>query len=89
MTFWCGSGSRSVDTCLGLKDPNPDSDPDEDPYPAIFVIHLQDANKNIILKIFPGYYFLKVHFTACFKDKKSKRSYKAVGIKGFLTIFAW
>jgi hypothetical protein len=28
-------------------------------------------------------------FTAVFKDKKSKRSHKAVGIKVFLTIFAW
>ncbi len=38
MTFWCGSGSGSADQCLWLMDPDPD--------PAIFVIHLQDANKN-------------------------------------------
>jgi hypothetical protein len=62
---------------------NPDSDP------AIFVLDLQDANK----KRFSAYYFLKVHLltvgTLFFKDKKSKRSHKAVGIKVFLTIFAW
>jgi hypothetical protein len=28
-------------------------------------------------------------FTSFFKDKKSKRSYKTVGIKVFLTIFAY
>jgi hypothetical protein len=28
-------------------------------------------------------------FTSFFKDKKSKLSRKAVGIKVFLTIFAW
>ncbi len=63
-------------------------DPDPDLDPAIFVIDLQDTNKNI-------YIFLKVFlhfegtFTYFFKDKKSKRSHTAVGIKVFLTIFAW
>ncbi len=28
-------------------------------------------------------------FTSIFKDKKSQRSHKTVGIAGFLTIFAW
>jgi hypothetical protein len=28
-------------------------------------------------------------FTSFFKDKKSKRSHRTVGIKVFLTIFAW
>jgi hypothetical protein len=28
-------------------------------------------------------------FTSIFKDKKSKRSHKAVGIKVFFTIFDW
>jgi hypothetical protein len=42
MTFWCGSGS--ADPCLSLMDP--DSDPD----PAVFVIDLQDANKNLFFK---------------------------------------
>jgi hypothetical protein len=36
----CGSGF--ADSSLCLKDPDPDADPD----PAIFVIDLQDANKN-------------------------------------------
>jgi hypothetical protein len=41
MTFWCGSGS--ADLCLKLMDPDP----------AIFVIDLQDANKNCLL-LFDG-----------------------------------
>jgi hypothetical protein len=46
MTFWCGSrsGSRSADPCLWLRDP------DADPYPSIFIIDLQDANKKLIFK---------------------------------------
>ncbi len=85
MTFWCGSGS--VDPCLGLMDPDPDSDPDTDPDPAIFVIDFQDANKNLIKKkvFLLITYFLKVHLPF-FKDKKSKRSHKTVGMKVFLNI---
>jgi hypothetical protein len=56
---------------------------DPDPAPAIFGIVLQDGNK----KRFSADYFLKVHHFS--KDKKSKKSCKAVGIKVFLTIFAW
>jgi hypothetical protein len=55
---------------------------DLDPYPAVFVIDLQDANKKLILK-------KGVTFTSFFKDKKSKRSHKAVGIQIFLTTCAW
>jgi hypothetical protein len=56
-----------------------------DPDPAIFVIDLQDANKNKFKKkSFSAYYF----FTSFFKDKKSKRSHKRVGIKVFLTILS-
>jgi hypothetical protein len=62
-------------------------DPDADPDPAIFVIDFQDANKQIILKKNSAYYFLQVPLSI-FKDKKSKRSHKAVGIKVFLTNFA-
>jgi hypothetical protein len=58
--------------------------------PALFVIDLQDANKNLYNKekffcllLFEGI------FTSFFKDKKSKSSHKAVRIKVFLTIFAW
>jgi hypothetical protein len=62
-------------------DPDPDSDPD----PAIFV-----RKKLFFSKIF-AYYFLKVHlhnFINFFRDKKSYRSHKTVGINVFLTIFA-
>jgi hypothetical protein len=59
-------------------DPDPDSDP------VIFVIDLQDANKTLILVfcllLFEG------TFTSFFKDKKSKRINKTVGIKFFFTI---
>ncbi len=48
-------------------------DPDSDP--AIFVTDFQDANKKYLYPFF--------------KDKKSKRSHKRVGIKVLLTIFAW
>jgi hypothetical protein len=66
----------------------PDSDPDVDPDPAIFVTKLQDDNKKLILKKS----FLLISFegtgtlTSFFKDKKSKRSHKTVRIKVFLTI---
>jgi hypothetical protein len=84
MTFWCGSGSGSgsADPCLRLM--NPDLDPDL----AIFVIVLQDANKKLFLKNFCLLLFEGI-VTVFFKDKKSKRSHKKVGIKVFLTIFDW
>jgi hypothetical protein len=50
---------------------------DSDPDPDIFIIDLQDANKKQIKKSF-------CTFTSFFKDKKSKRSKKTVGIKVFL-----
>jgi hypothetical protein len=92
MTFWCGAGSGSVDPCLRLMDPNPDSDPDTDPDtdPAAFVIDLQEANKKLIfLNSFFCLLLFEGTFTSFFKDK-SKRSQKTVpvGIKNFLTIFA-
>jgi hypothetical protein len=65
-------------------DPIPDSAPD----PAIFVTDPQDANKK---QIFYFKFFCLLFegiFTSFFKDKKSKRSHKTVGIKVFLTIFA-
>ncbi len=63
---------------------------DPDPDPAIFVIDLlqQDANKKFNLKFFCWLLFEGI-FTSFFKDKKSKRNHKAVGIKIYLTIFAW
>ena len=60
-------------------------DPDVDP-PIFVVIDLQDANKKLI-KFFCLFLF-EGTFTSFFKDKKSKRSNKTVGIKVFLTIFA-
>jgi hypothetical protein len=56
-------------------DPDPDSDPD----PAIFVIDCQDANKKMKKKFFCLLLF-EGTFTSFFKDKKSKRSHKTVGI---------
>jgi hypothetical protein len=55
--FWYGSGSGSADPCLYIMDPDPYSDLD----PAIFVINLQDPNKNFFFKSFSAYYFSKVH----------------------------
>jgi len=62
-------------------------DPDSDP--AIFVIDLQDATKKLCFfkKVFCLLLF-EGTFTSFFKDKKSKRSQKTVGIKVFLTFFA-
>jgi hypothetical protein len=60
-----------------------------DPDPPIFVIDLQEANKKqICLKKFFCLLLFEGTFTSFFKDKKSKRSNKTVGIKVFLTIFA-
>jgi hypothetical protein len=67
-----------------------DPDPDLDPDPAIFVINLQDANKKINkYKKFFCFFVFKGTFISFFKDKKSKRSHKTIGIKVFLTIFSW
>jgi hypothetical protein len=65
-------------------------DPDADPDPAIFVSDLQDGNKQQqnFFKFF-CFLFFKGTFISFFKDKKSKRGHKALGIKVFLTIFAW
>jgi hypothetical protein len=89
MAFWCGSWSG--DPCLWLIDS------DANPDPAIFVIDLQDANKKLILKkvvkiVIKKFFCLLLFagtFTSFFKDKKSKRNHKTVGIKVFLSIFAW
>jgi hypothetical protein len=47
-------------------------DPDSDRDPAIFVIDLQDANKNLIKKSFSAYYFLKIHLHHFSKIKSPK-----------------
>jgi hypothetical protein len=46
MPFWCGSGSVSADPYLRLIDLDSDLDLDLDPDPDIFVIDLQDDDKN-------------------------------------------
>jgi hypothetical protein len=55
-------------------------DPDSDPDPAIFFIDLRDANKKLILKNFCFLVFDGT-LTSFFRDKKSKKSHKTVGIK--------
>ncbi len=61
--------------------------PDPDPDPAIFIIDLQDANKKLVEKKFFCLLLFKGTFTSFVKDKKSKRSHKAVGIKVFSYYF--
>jgi hypothetical protein len=63
-------------------------DPDWDPYPVFFYIDLQYAKKNYFLNKFFCLLLFEGTFTSFFKDKKSKRSNRSVGIKGFLTSFA-
>jgi hypothetical protein len=63
-------------------------DPDADPDPAIFVSDLKDASKKLIfLQKFFCLLLFEGTFTSFFKDKKSKRSHKTVGIKVFLLFF--
>jgi hypothetical protein len=59
-----------VDPCLRLMDSAPDSAPDPDP--AIFVIDLQDANKETIILSFCAFYFLKEHLHLFLKIKSHK-----------------
>ncbi len=59
-----------------------------DPDPAIFVIDLQGPNQKLIFKKFFCLLLFEGTFTSFFKDKKSKRSHKTIGIKVFLIIFA-
>ncbi len=62
-------------------------DTDSDPDPAIFVSDLQDGKKNFLLNF--CFLLFEGTFTSFFKDKKSERSHKTVGIYVFLSIFAW
>jgi hypothetical protein len=61
---------------------------DPDPDLAIFVIELQNDNKKIIKTKFFCLLLFEGTFPSFFKDKKSSRSHKTVGIKVLLTIFA-
>ena len=55
-----------------------------DPDPSIIIIDLQDANTELIfLKKFSCILLFEGTFTSFFKDKKSQRSRKTVGIKVF------
>ncbi len=63
-------------------------DLDPDPDPAIFVIDLRDDNKKLILTKIFCFLLFEGTFSSFFKDKKSKRGHRTVGIKVFLTIFA-
>jgi hypothetical protein len=58
---------------------------DPDPDPASFVFELQDANKKLFKKKICLLLFEGI-FTSFFKDKRSKRSHKTVGIQVFLTM---
>ncbi len=89
MTFWCGSGS--ADPCLWLIDPDPDSDPDPEPGSgSCYFRHWPSRcqQKTNLKKMFFCLLLFEGTFTSFFKDKKSKRSHKTVGIKVFLTSFA-
>jgi hypothetical protein len=61
---------------------------DPDPDPAIFVIDLQNTNKKLFFSKFFCLLLFEGTFTSFFKDKKSKRNHKTVGIEVFYTIFA-
>jgi hypothetical protein len=63
-------------------------DPDPDPNPSIFIIDLQDANKNKFFKKVFLHILFEGTFTSFLKDKKSKRSHKTVRIKVFPIILA-
>jgi hypothetical protein len=55
------------------------------------IIDLQDANKKLIFLLITKFFCLLLFegtFASFSKDKKSKRSHKAVEIKVFLPIFA-
>ncbi len=56
MTFWGGSGS--TDSCLWPMDPDPNADPD----PAIFVIDLQDSNKNKVFMFITFWSYIYIIF---------------------------
>jgi hypothetical protein len=59
---------------------NPDS--------AIFIGDLQDGNIILFFSTFLCLLLFEGTFTSFFKDKKSQRSHKTIGIKAVLAIFA-
>ncbi len=62
---------------------DPDSDPDADLDPTIFVIDLQDANKNLILEKF----FCLLHLHHFSKIKSPKEVTKQYESRFFLLLF--
>ncbi len=60
-------------------DPDPDSDADPDP--AISSLTFKTPTKNLFQKKCFCLLLYEGTFTSFFKDKKTKRSYKTVGIK--------
>ncbi len=85
LTFWCGSGSGSSDPCLWLMDP------DSDPVPGSGSCYFRhwasrcqqktNFKKVFLLVTFEG------TFTSFFKDKKSRRSHKTLGIEAYFLHF--
>jgi hypothetical protein len=79
MTFWCGSESGSIFRDMDLR---------------ILIrillfssLTLKTPTKNKFFKEVSAFYFLKVSLHHFFKDKKSKRSHRTVGIKVFSYFF--
>jgi hypothetical protein len=68
---------------------DPDSDSGADPDPSIFIIDLQDTNKNLIFKKkFSCILLFEGTFTSFFKDKKSTKKSQNSGNQGFPYYFA-
>ncbi len=80
MTFWVGSGSGSADPCLWQLDPDSDLDPGSG-----FCYCQQKTN--FLHNFFCLTYWRYIYII--FQRYKVKKSHKIVGIKVFLTIFAW
>ncbi len=77
VTFWYGSGSRSMDPYLWLTEP--------DPKPAIVVSDLQGKKKFDICLLFT--YFFEVTFTSFSKKKKTHKKSKNRRSQGFSYYF--
>jgi hypothetical protein len=85
MSLWCGSGSKSgsADPCLRLMDPDPDADPN----PAIFVIDLEDANKNkFFLKQFFCILLFEGTFISFIKNKKKLQNSRNQGFSYYFCL---
>ncbi len=86
ITFWGGSGSGSADPYLWLMDPDPD--------PGSGSCYFRHWHSRCQQKTnFLTQFFLLITFWSyiyiIFQRQKVKKSHKIVGIKVFLTIFAY